>query len=291
MKMRKHRFTSKKRKHIPTKYLLLVLSFVCVISIFTGLVFNISGGPLSAVAGYVFVPMQTGINNIGQWTSKKVNNFKTLSEVLEENEELKKQIDDLTNELTVSRMESYEVDNYREILKLDELYPGYEKIAASVVASDNNNWFDVFTINRGSNSGIKVGMNVLAGSGLAGIVISVSPNFATVRSVIDDANNVSAMVTTTGDNFNVSGNLQLMKEDQVITFSELRDTKGKVSIGDPVVTSYVSDQYEQGILIGYINSIEENSNGLTKSGTITPVVDFEHIQTVLVILNVKETSE
>ena len=58
-----------------------------------------------------------------------------------------------------------------------------------------------------------------------------------------------------------------------------------------MVTSYVSDQYEQGILIGYINSIEENSNGLTKSGTITPVVDFEHIQTVLVILNVKETSE
>lgn len=289
--MRKHRFSSKKRKNIPTKFLLILLSFICVISIFIGLVFNISGGPLSAVAGYVFVPMQTGINNIGQWVSDKVNDFQTLSEVQAENEELKKQVDDLTSQLTISRLESYEVDNYREILELDETYPSYEKIAASVVASDSSNWFDVFTINRGSNSGIEVGMNVLAGSGLVGIVTDVSPNYATVRSIIDDSNNVSAMVTTTGDNFNVSGNLQLMRENQVIEFSELRDSDDKVSVGDPVVTSSVSDQYQQGILIGYITSIEENSNGLTKSGTITPVVDFEHLQTVLVILEVKETSD
>jgi len=289
--MRKHRFSSKKRKNIPTKFLLILLSFICVISIFIGLVFNISGGPLSAVAGYVFVPMQTGINNIGQWVSDKVNDFQTLSEVQAENEELKKQVDDLTSQLTISRLESYEVDNYREIHELDETYPSYEKIAASVVASDSSNWFDVFTINRGSNSGIEVGMNVLAGSGLVGIVTDVSPNYATVRSIIDDSNNVSAMVTTTGDNFNVSGNLQQMRENQVIEFSELRDSDDKVSVGDPVVTSSVSDQYQQGILIGYITSIEENSNGLTKSGTITPVVDFEHLQTVLVILEVKETSD
>ena len=57
------------------------------------------------------------------------------------------------------------------------------------------------------------------------------------------------------------------------------------------MTSYVSDQYQQGILIGYIASIEENSNNLTKSGTITPVVDFEHIENVLVILQVKDTGD
>jgi rod shape-determining protein MreC len=75
----------------------------------------------------------------------------------------------------------------------------------------------------------------------------------------------------------------------MITFSELRDTDDEVEVGDPVVTSYVSDQYQQGILIGYITSIEPNSNNLTKSGTIAPVVDFEHIQEVLVILDIKNT--
>ena len=138
---------------------------------------------------------------------------------------------------------------------------------------------------------MKKGMNIMAGSGLVGIITDVGPNYAKVRSIIDDSANVSAMVTTTGDNMNVSGNLQTMNSDQVITFSELRDSEDKVQIGDPVVTSYVSDQYQQGILIGYIASIESDSNKLTKSGTITPVVDFEHMENVLVILDTKETGD
>ena len=57
------------------------------------------------------------------------------------------------------------------------------------------------------------------------------------------------------------------------------------------MTSYISDKYLQGILIGYINTIEVDSNNLTKSGTITPVVDFEHIEAVLVILDKKQSGQ
>ncbi len=285
------RFSSKKRRQIPTKLLLVILTFICVIFAFVGLVFNIGGGPLSTIAGFVFVPMQSGLNNVGNFALKKVNNFKTLKEVLEENEQLQKQVDDLTTQLTVSNLEKYEIDTYRELLELDESFPNYEKVAANIVANDANNWFNVFTINKGSKDGIREGMNVISGSGLVGIVTDVSPNFATVRSVIDDSSNVSAMVTTTGDIFNVHGSLQLMGKDQVIEFAGLRDADGKVSVGDPVVTSYVSDRYQQGILIGYISSINGDSNNLTKSGTITPVVDFEHIKVVFVILQEKEISD
>lgn len=189
------------------------------------------------------------------------------------------------------KLEQYDLNNYKELLELDEKYPSYDKIAASVIAKDSGNWFDTFTINKGSKDGIKVGMNVIAGSGLLGIITDVGPNYAQVRSIIDDTSNVSAMVATTGDNFNVSGNLQTMNESQVITFSELKDSDDQVSVGDPVVTSYISDQYQQGILIGYIASVESNSNNLTKSGTIYPVVDFEHVQDVLVILNIKSEGD
>ena len=144
-------------------------------------------------------------------------------------------------------------------------------------------------IKYGTKDGIKVGMNVLAGSGLVGIVKDVGPNYAKVRSIIDDSSKVSAMVTTTEDNFIVSGSLQSMNERKVIGFTDLKDEDDEVMLGDPVVTSYVSDQYQQGILIGYIATIEKNSNNLTKSGTITPVVDFEHMENVLVILDLKET--
>lgn len=99
------------------------------------------------------------------------------------------------------------------------------------------------------------------------------------------------MVTTTSDNLIVNGSLQNMNENMVIEFSNLNDKDNKVAIGDPVVTSYVSNRYQQGILIGYISTLTMDSNNLTKSGTITPAVDFEHIEEVLVILNKKQTAE
>ena len=289
--MKKFRNFRNKKKRLSSKYLLMILSGVCIVTIFTSLVLNISGGPLNAVAGYVFVPMQEGINNVGSWFSAKGNDFKTLGEVLAENKELKSQIDDLTSQINKTKLEQYELDNYRELLELDNQYADFDKIAAHVIAMDGTNWFSTFTIDKGSKQGIAKGMNVIAGSGLVGIVTDVGPNYSKVRSIIDDSSNVSAMVLTTKDNFNVSGSLMNMNKDKVLPFSELRDENDKVQQGDPVVTSYVSDQYQQGLLIGYIYSVEDNANSLTKSGYITPVVDFQHLQDVLVITEIKNTGK
>ena len=156
---------------------------------------------------------------------------------------------------------------------------------------DGTNWFSTFTIDKGKKQGIAKGMNVIAGKGLVGIVTDVGPNYAKVRSIIDDSSNVSAMVLTTKDNFNVSGSLMSMNKSKVLPFTELRDEKNKVKQGDPVVTSYVSDKYLQGILIGYIYNVEDNANNLTKSGSITPVVDFQHLQEVWVITTLKNTGD
>lgn len=289
--MKKFRNFRNKKKRLSSKYLLMILSGVCIVTIFTSLVLNISGGPLNTVAGYVFVPMQEGINNVGSWFSAKANDFKTLGEVLAENKELKSQIDDLTTQINKTKLEQYELDNYRELLELDNQYADFDKIAAHVIAMDGTNWFSTFTIDKGSKQGIAKGMNVIAGSGLVGIVTDVGPNYSKVRSIIDDSSNVSAMVLTTKDNFNVSGSLMNMNKDKVLPFSELRDENDKVQQGDPVVTSYVSDQYQQGLLIGYIYSVEDNANNLTKSGYITPVVDFQHLQDVLVITEIKNTGK
>lgn len=286
--MRKIRGRNSKKKQIQTKYMLIILTVLCLLGIFGGLVFNINGGPLKTIAGYIFIPMQQGINQTGSWIFDTANDFKTLSEVLKENEKLKAQNAELTNQLTNTKIEQYELKNLRELFNLSEKYPTYKKLAASVIAKDGDNWFASFTINRGEKDGIQTGMNVIAGSGLVGIVTDVGPNYAKVRSIIDDANNVSAMIPTTGDNFNVSGNLKTMNESMVITFSELRDDENLVKVGDPVITSYVSNQYHQGILIGYIASIENGPNNLTKVGTITPVADFEHIEDVLVIMQIKD---
>lgn len=278
-----------KQRQLHTKHSLWILTAVCAVMIFVSLVLNLKGGPLNAIAGYIFIPMQQGINNTGSWIFDTTNDFRTLSEVLDENERLQAQVDELTMQLTKSKLDSYELKNLRKLLELDEKYPTFEKVAASVIAKDSSNWFASFTINRGSNHGIEPGMNVIAGSGLVGIITDVGPNYAKVRSIIDDSSNVSAMIPTTGDNFIVSGDLKTMNDSMAISFSGLRDPDNEIKVGDPVVTSYVSDMYQQGILIGYIATIDDGANNLTKVGTITPVVDFEHLEEVLIITELKDT--
>ena len=199
---RKYRNTNKK---LPTKYVLLILTTVCFVAILLSLTLNISVGPLKNVAGYIFVPMQKGINNIGTTLSDKANDFKTLGEVMKENEELKAQVEDLTTQLNTNKLEQYELDNYRELLELDAKYPSYNKVAASVIAKDSGNWFSTFTIDKGKNDGLDVNMNVIAGSGLVGIITDVGPNYAKVKCIIDDSSNVSGMVSTTEDNLTEIG--------------------------------------------------------------------------------------
>ena len=115
-----------------------------------------------------------------------VNNLKNLSVVMAENEALKKQVDELTAELNTVNLEQYELENLRELLALDQKYPSYEKVAANVIGKNSTNWFSYFTIDKGSDDGIEVDMNVIAGSGLVGIVTDVGPNYAKVTSIIND---------------------------------------------------------------------------------------------------------
>lgn len=107
-------------------------------------------------------------------------------------------------------------------------------------------------------------MNVMAGSGLVGIVTEVGPTWAKVRSIIDDSSNVSAMVLSTSDRCIVSGDLSLMSDNQ-IRFGQMENNDNTVSVGDQIVTSYISDKYLQGILIGYVSEVTVDSNNLTRS--------------------------
>jgi len=173
------------------------------------------------------------------------------------------------------------------LYELDSQYADYEKTGARIIGRDSGNWFHSFLIDKGSDDGLEVNMNVIAGNGLVGIVTYTGPNWSRVTSIINDNSNVSGMILATSDNLIVSGNLELMKSG-VISFSQLVDSASQVAPGDKIVTSQISDRYLPGILIGYISEIQTDSNNLTKSGKVTPAVDFEHLEEVLVIKKLKQ---
>lgn len=272
---------------IPSKYLLLILTVLCVCLMVFSFFTDYSSMPLNKVVGYVVVPFQKGVTNVGTWISNRADELGELKEVLSENQELKRQIDELTIQNTQLQQDKYELNNLRELLKLDEQYSGYEKVGARIIARESGNWFHTFTINKGLNDGLAIDMNVIASGGLVGRIVSIGDNWAKVNSIINDDSNVSGMVLASSDTMIVKGSLQLMSGG-VIGFEQLNDTKNKVELGDKVVTSNISDKYLPGILIGYISKIEQDSNNITKYGEITPAVDFAHLEEVLVILETKQ---
>lgn len=244
-------------------------------------------GPLRTVANYTIVPMQKGINNIGLWMSDLTQNFETLKEVKSKNEKLQKTVDELTIENNRLQQERYELERLQELYALDQSYADYKKVGAHVTANDSGNWFSSFTIDKGEKDGIKKDMNVMAGTGLVGIVTEVGPNWARVRSIIDDSSNVSALILSTSDKCIVKGDLTLMNDGK-IRFEQLANNGSEIKEGEQVVTSHISSKYLQGILIGYVSEITTDANNLTRSGYITPAVDFQHLQEVLVITTTKE---
>lgn len=276
----------KNQSSFSSKYMLLTLSIICVFLMGLSLITEKINGPLRAVANYTIVPMQNGINKIGLWMSDFTQNFETLQEVREENKLLKAEVDELTLKNNLLQQERHELDRLRELYKLDQQYADYPKIGAHVIANDTGNWFNSFVVDKGTKDGIKPDMNVISGEGLVGIITEVGPNWARVRSIIDDTSNVSALVLSTSDTCIVNGDLSLMQSGR-IRFEHLPNNDTEVKAGDKIVTSHISNKYLQGITIGCISEIQVDANNLTRSGEITPVVDFQHLQEVLIITSTK----
>ncbi len=269
------------------KFLLAVLSILCIALIVLSFLNDSMTSPLRQVTGMIITPVQKGINSLGNWVSGFTSNLSDAAALREENAQLKEKVDILTAENSQLVLDKEELTRLRELYDLGEQYPDYDKVGARVISKDSGNWFNSFTIDKGSADGIQVDANVIAGAGLVGIVTEVGTNWATVRSIIDDNSNVSAMVSNTSDTCIIAGNLQLIDEG-TLSLVKLQDQNNKVNVGDKVVTSNISEKYLPGILIGYICELNNDANNLTKSGQITPVVDFKHLQEVLVILKLKD---
>lgn len=273
---------------MPSKYLLLILTILCTLLMLITFGTDVFNRPLNSAVGYVVVPFQQGIGKVGEWLSKRSDELIQIRKLLDENAALREQVAALTEENTLLQQDKYELNSLRDLMDLNEQYGEYNKVGARIISRDSGNWYSSFLIDKGSNDGFAINMNVIAGGGLVGRITSVGPNWARVTSIISDNSNVSGMTLSTEDNLIVSGDLKLMA-DNCISFSQLVDSKNLVAEGDKVVTSNISDIYLPNILIGYISSLDKDANNLTKSGLITPAVDFEHLGEVLVITDRKQT--
>lgn len=272
------------------KILLIIFTILCILLMIFSAMFDRAVKPFSTIVGSFIVPMQNGINSVGVWVDDYFDSFESMKQLREENKKLSDRVDELTRMNEELTADQAELEELRKLLALDKEYKQYEKVGARVISNGGNNWYTNFIINKGSKDGLRENMNVIAGSGLVGVITEVGSNYAKVQSIISDQSHVSAMSVSTLDTCIVKGNQESIQNDGSIDVTYI-SKDADMKAGDELVTSHISSKYLPGLRIGNVSDITMDSSNLTKSAHVTPVVDFQHLKEVLVILETKEVPE
>ena len=271
------------------KLVFSLLVIACVGLIVVSYLFSDIFSPVKTAVGNFFVPMQKGISTIGGAISDKLKIFKDKQELIEENEKLTEEVNNLKVERQTLLSEKWELGWYRDIYENDTVYQTAEKVVAKIISRNPNGACDVFLVDKGTEDGIEVNMNVMSGGGLVGIVTDTGKNWSKIRTIIADDSAVSGRFQITSDTCIVKGNLDRMDAGYIDV--EMIGINAEVYDNYEVVTSYISDKFLPGILIGYVSNITTDPSGLNKRAYLTPVVDFEHLEAVMIIKAVREELE
>jgi rod shape-determining protein MreC len=231
--------------------------------------------------GSIIMPIQKFFTSIGNFIDEKtepiinVLNYKDLNENLsQENEMLKEQI----VSLTMSQKELSELDALKSALKYVDQNQNSGYISCNVVSKDIGNWFNMFTVDAGSDKGITKNSTVINGNGLVGLVYEVGENWSKVISIIDQKSSVGFEMLRVTDDYD--GVLSGTTNYELI--GELFDPKATVKVNDFIVTSGLG-MYPKGILIGKIYEVVADKDLILNRIKVTPVVDFKKINKVMII--------
>ena len=228
----------------------------------------------------IVMPIQSGFTYIKNKIQGNNSYFVNLDNLKKENNELKQKNSEMAEKLRQLEMVESENKTLKEYLNLSEQYKEYQTVPAYIINKDTSNYSKVFVINAGSKSGIQKDMTVIAAEGLVGHVISVTDDTAKVQTIIDSSNIVSASVENSGDTVICRGMIEnrKLKATYVSTTTTLMQ-------GEKIYSSGMGGIYPKGIYIGTIKEIMDTKNITDRYFIVETAVDFENLETVLVIKN------
>ncbi len=160
-------------------------------------------------------------------------------------------------------------------------------IKAKIIGKEPGNWYDNFTIDKGSKDGISKGDTIVQGveienqvyvEALIGRVLDVGDNWAKVVSIIDEWNSVSFKIIRTQDGGVISGSVDSSLEGYLFDYS------ADVISGDQLYTSGLGGVYLSDIYIGEVNEVITSQEELSKRITVKPAINFKKLYNVFVIV-------
>lgn len=233
------------------------------------------------IVSSIVMPIQNGLTYLKNKISGNDSFFTDLEQLKAENEELKKKNSELEQSLRELEIMKSENETLKEYVNLKDKYPEYQAIPAYIIHRDIHNYTKTIVINVGEKDGIKPNMTVIADKGLVGYVLSTTQNTAKVQTIIDTATSVSSVISTSREAIIVNGTL----EDNTSLKASYIPTDAVLLENDNLETSGLGGIYPKGIHIGTIKQIVNTKNNIDRYAYVQTAVDFEKLETVLVITN------
>lgn len=249
------------------------------------MIYSVTTGGYSSGSSYLFEVIFEPVRNLSSSISDKVS--RSLDMVINaekyynENQQLKAQLNALYNDVIDYDKVLEENKELRVMLELKEEYNNYKfSPPCTVIARTTNDPYSSFTVDKGANDGIKPGDPVVTETGIVGVCFEVSPSTSKVRTLYSPKTAVGVYTVRTkaegiaegGYDLAINGRIRM---SYISKESDIRE-------GDVIVTSG-SANYPAGQLIGTVESVEMEQNGLSKFAVIIPAEDPNTITSVFVI--------
>ena len=256
----------------------LLAALLAILSAITG------ANPITNALQVITRPAGSLTSGISNWFQGQHDRLTGYDQLLEENEKLKEQLADLEEQVREGQDALRENERLQSLLGVAQEHPDWTYASATVIQRSTTNWANQITISVGSGQEVEAGDCVIDQYGnLVGVVKEVGTNWALVDTLLDPGMELGVRVARTDDSAMAQGDFTLMGEGKLRMTYISQDAQ--LISGDQVTTSGLGGKYPGGLLVGQVESIETEADGISRSAVLNPSADVENIRYVYVITN------
>lgn len=238
--------------------------------------------PVSNLLGILATPFRAAVASVSEWVEERYDYSFRYEELVEENEALRERIAAMEEEIRQAEDANRQNELFRELIGLAERRADFEFEDATITARTVSNWNSTLTINKGANVDLAEGDCVVDAYGnLVGILTEVGFNYSVISTLVDASTELGGRLPRTDDNAVLEGDFALMREG-LLKLSYLPENSQPLS-GDQITTSGLGDRYPSGLVVGTVQSLHTEADGLSRYAVVAPTADLENLRYVFVI--------
>ena len=269
-------------RHFFSTRVRVVLILALLLTVGLVIASNITGMSIpSMVVQGVLTPIRAGANALTNQAENIYDYIFRYEALKAENEALRDEIAKMREDSNQADFIARENDRLRDLLELQKAQEDFKLVDSYIISRSSTDWNSTFTLDKGSASGIEVGMvAITANSEVVGLVTETGRNYSVVKTVLDSSLEISATIASNGYSGMVQGGYStgaegLLRMNYLPSSSVIRNHDQVVTAGSTV--------YPRNLVLGYVVDAGLSDTGVAKFAILEPAADIDNLEQVFVL--------